>query len=75
MLTCENGVFQSPVLKSLVEQLLESPSHGAAACLASAGLSSFVDGEYMGAGFFQALLIERVTRIGDALIAGYDELN
>lgn len=75
MLTCQNGVFQSPTVKCLAKLLLEPPGHGAVACLASSGLSAYADSTSFGAGVFRALLDGRAARAGDVLAAGYAELN
>lgn len=74
MLSCQNGAFQSPLSKCLVESLFETSTRGAVACVTASGVSSFGDGNYIGAGFYRALIDDRTTRLGDALLAGYRAL-
>jgi hypothetical protein len=67
--TCQNGLFFDPEETSLVQAMLLN-SGGASGMVAPSALSVQLFSEKLADGFYEALAVDRVERIGDAMQEG-----
>lgn len=72
--TCQNGYYLNPAQDCLMELLVERPSSGGIAAVASTGLAQTLLSDEVSEGFYHALLNDQVPHLGDALMAGQYEL-
>lgn len=75
-MTCLDGAFYSPGIDvSLSEALVRRNNGGAIASWAPTGLGLATGHDYLDRGFFKAVMVDGVTRIGPAAVLGKAFLN
>ena len=74
MFTCQTGYFQDPAQKCIAELMLERSGAGAVGCLGPSILADLNYSSYVADGFVGKLVDAGPVRLGDALVAGMDNL-
>lgn len=65
--TCQNGYSISPTATSLAQSFLQTDAKGSVALVAPAGLSQAIASDWMGEGFFKAMVTDDVRHLSHAI--------
>ncbi len=74
LMTCLNGYFVMPTIRSLVEEMLLANGAGAVAAFASTGMTIAQAQNLLDQGFMEAVFQTGITRLGEATYAAKETL-